>query len=139
MAILLSRLGRFAYHRAVPVIVAWLLLAAGALVGGLALGGTMQDSCKIPGTESQEASDRLAAVFPQTAGASAQIVVHSSDAPIAELEDELTQLADDLGDVDGVASAMSPFDEYATDALSDDGTTAVVQVQFDGASEGVSD
>jgi len=139
MAILLSRIGRFAYRRAVPVIVAWLLLAAGALVGGLALGGTMQDSFSIPGTESQEAIDRLAAVFPQTAGASAQIVVHSTGAPLTELEDELTELAANLMDVDGVASAMSPFDEYATDALSDDGMTGVMQVQFDGASEGVSD
>ena len=77
MAILLSRLGRFAYRRAVPVLIAWVLIAAGAVVGGFALGGTMQDSFKIPGTESQEAIDRLAAVFPQTAGASAQIVVHT--------------------------------------------------------------
>ena len=37
MAILLSRLGRFAYRRAIPVLIAWLLLAAGTVIGGLAL------------------------------------------------------------------------------------------------------
>ncbi|QNO36972.1 MMPL family transporter [Protaetiibacter sp. SSC-01] len=139
MAILLSRIGRFAYRRAVPVLIAWVLLAAGTVVGGLALGGTMQDSFKIPGTESQQAIDRLAAVFPQTSGASGQIVVHSTDAPIAELEDEIERVATELGDVEGVENAISPFSEYATDAVSDDGMTAVIQVQFSGASEEVSD
>ncbi|GMA89812.1 hypothetical protein GCM10025869_03410 [Homoserinibacter gongjuensis] len=132
MAILLAQLGRFAYRRAVPVLIAWLLIAAGTVIGGIALGGTMQDSFKIPGTESQQAIDRLAAVFPQTAGASGQLVVHSTDASIADLESELDDLATRLGDVDGVDNAISPFNEYATDAISDDGMTAVVQVQFEG-------
>src|SRR5690606_38259178 len=139
MAILLAQLGRFAYRRAVPVLIAWLLIAAGTVLGGLALGGTMQDSFKIPGTESQQATDRLAAVFPQTAGASGQLVVHSTDASIADLESELDDLATRLGDVDGVDNAISPFNEYATDAISDDGMTAVVQVQFEGSSEEVTD
>ncbi|MGN6271720.1 MAG: MMPL family transporter [Protaetiibacter sp.] len=139
MAILLARLGRFAYRRAVPVLIAWLLLAAGAVVGGIALGGTMQDSFKIPGTESQQAIDRLAAVFPQTAGASGQIVVHSTDAPISDLETRLEGVTTQLGDIDGVDNAISPFSEYATDAISSDGMTAVVQVQFTGSSEEVSD
>jgi len=139
MAILLSRIGRFAYRRAIPVIVAWLLVAAGAVAGGLALGGTMQDSFKIPGTESQQAIDRLAAVFPQTSGASAQLVVHSTDASIASMKDGIERVAAELGDVDGVENAVSPFSEYATDAISDDGMTAVVQVQFAGSSEEVTD
>src|SRR5690606_38599306 len=99
MAILLAQLGRLAYRRAVPVLIAWLLIAAGTVIGGIALGGTMQDSFKIPGTESQQAIDRLAAVFPQTAGASGQLVVHSTDASIADLESELDDLATRLGDV----------------------------------------
>ena len=71
MALLLHRIGHFAYRRAWPVIVAWMLIL-GALVGlGLGLGGQLKDSFAIPGTESQTAIDQLAAVFPQTAGASA--------------------------------------------------------------------
>ncbi|QEO08561.1 MMPL family transporter [Protaetiibacter larvae] len=140
MAILLSRIGRFAYRRAVPVLIAWLIIAAGAVAGGLALGGKMQDSFSIPGTESQEAIDRLAAVFPQTAGASAQLVIHSTDARVDEgaLRDAIERLATELGDVAGVDSAMSPFGEYAVDAVSDDHRTAVVQVQFTEPSEQVS-
>ncbi len=141
MAILLSRIGRFAYRRAIPVLIAWLLIAAGAVLGGLALGGTMQDSFKIPGTESQQAIDRLAAVFPQTAGASAQIVVHSTGAAVdaGTLKDRIETVATGLGDVAGVENAVSPFSEYATDAVSRDHMTAVIQVQFAGSSEQVSD
>ncbi len=141
MAILLSRLGRFAYRRAVPVLIAWVLIAAGAVLGGLALGGTMQDSFKIPGTESQQAIDRLAAVFPQTAGASAQVVIHSTGVPVDEgaLADQIDDLATEFGDIDGVENAISPSSEYATDAVSDDHQTAVIQVQFTGASESVTD
>ncbi|RQP11555.1 MAG: MMPL family transporter [Microbacteriaceae bacterium] len=139
MAILLSRIGRFAYRRAIPVLVAWLLLAAGAVVGGLALGGTLQDSFKIPGTESQNAIDRLAAVFPQTSGASGQIIVHSTGARIAELEDELERVAEEIAGIDGISNTISPFNEYATDAISDDGMTGVIQVQFEGSHEEVSE
>ena len=79
MALLLHRLGRFAYRRGWLVIVAW-VLALGALLGtGIGLGGQMQESFAIPGTESQDAIDHLAAVFPQTAGASARAVVEAPD------------------------------------------------------------
>tara|TARA_R110000868_G_scaffold411756_1_gene708965 strand:+ start:8192 stop:11152 length:2961 start_codon:yes stop_codon:yes gene_type:complete len=139
VATLLFRLGRFAYRRAFLVIVAWLIATAAALGGGLLLGGTLQDSYEIPGTESQEAIDLLAAVFPQTAGASAQIVIH--DAGGAQLEtvaaDEIESLVEELNDIDGVAQAVSPFSEFASDAVSSDGDTVLVQVQFDSSMEDV--
>ena len=141
MAILLSRLGRFSYRHGVAVIIAWILLAAGVLGGALALGGTMQDSYSIPGTESQKAIDRLAAVFPQTAGASVQIVIHVPDGVVDSpaMTDEIETIVGELNDTEGVAQAVSPFNEYATNAISDDHRTAVVQVQLTESSEQVSD
>src|SRR6478736_5108296 len=120
MAILLSRLGRFAYRRAVPVLIAWVVIAAGAVIGGLALGGTMQDSFKIPGTESQQAIDRLAAVFPQTAGASAQVVVHSTGDPVDD-----GAIAAQIEEV--TAETLAAVQE-AGDALASD----TVQVEYGG-------
>ncbi|PJJ71299.1 RND superfamily putative drug exporter [Diaminobutyricimonas aerilata] len=142
MATLLYRLGRFSYRRPWPVIVAWILLMAAILGGGLALGGKTQESFVIPGTESQDAIDRLAAVFPQTAGASAQIVVQAPDGDELDSEpyrDEVVELAERIGDVDGVAQAIDPFSEYASEALSDSGTTGIVQVQFDESAQDVTD
>jgi len=57
------------------MIAVWLILMIGILGGGVALGGKTNDSFAIPGTESQNAIDRLAAVFPSAAGARAQLVV----------------------------------------------------------------
>ena len=71
MATLLYRLGRFSFRRAWIIIGIWAALLITVLGGGIALGGQSQESFVIPGTESQEALDRLSAVFPQVAGASA--------------------------------------------------------------------
>ncbi|MFF2494932.1 MMPL family transporter [Agromyces sp. NPDC058064] len=135
MALLLHRIGRFAYRRAWLVIVAW-VLALGALLGaGLGLGGQLQDSFAIPGTESQTAIDQLAAVFPQTAGASAKAVIEAPEGDTVESADARAAIEDmeaELEDVDGVASVLGPFDEYAGDQISGDERTAYIQITFDG-------
>ena len=140
MATLLYRLGRFAYRRAWIVIAAW-LVAVGIAVGlGLGLGGTLKDSFAIPGTESQHAIDQLAAVFPQTAGAAAEVIVRDGDG--GQLEDHLAAIDDfveTVADIVGIEGAVSPFDEYATDAVNEAGTTGIVQVTFSGSAEEVAD
>ena len=75
MATLLYRLGRFSFRHPWRMLAVWLILMIGILGGGIALGGKTNDSFAIPGTQSQNAIDRLEAVFPSAAGASAQIVV----------------------------------------------------------------
>ena len=47
--------------------------------GSVALGGQTSESFNIPGTESQNALDRLEAVFPSVAGASVQVVAVAPD------------------------------------------------------------
>jgi len=141
MATLLFRLGRFAYKRALLVVIAWVLLAAGALAGGVGLGGQLQDSYAIPGTESQKAIDLLSAVFPQTAGASAEIVVQdahganlkAADGPLIE------KVVTRLNDVKGVEQAVSPYGKYATAAVSQNGSTVIIAVQFSASAEKVTD
>ncbi|MGO2110151.1 MAG: MMPL family transporter, partial [Pseudoclavibacter sp.] len=135
MALILYRIGRFSFHNPWRVIVTWLALLGAALGVGVALGGEMQESFDIPGTESQEALDRLNSVFPEVAGASATVVV---EAPVGEsVEGAVTSSAidaavDGIGDIDGIAQVVSPFSEYATDAISADSQAAIIQVQFDG-------
>ena len=75
MATLLYRLGRFSFRHAWRVIGVWALLLFASLGAGVGLGGQFQESFAIPGTESQQALDRLEAVFPSVAGASATVVV----------------------------------------------------------------
>ncbi|MBC7517543.1 MAG: MMPL family transporter [Microbacteriaceae bacterium] len=133
MATLLYRLGRFSYRRAYTVIGVWLLLFVGILGGGIALGGKTQESFDIPGTESQDALDRLAAVFPQVAGASAQAIMVAPKGSLVTDPAYVAIIADEvaaLKKIDGIDSVTGPFDKYAGNAVSADKTAARVQIQF---------
>jgi len=139
MATLLFRLGRFAFRHAIQVLIAWVLIAAGALGAGVGLGGQLQDSYAIPGTESQKAIDLLGAVFPQTAGGSAQIVVQEPDGANLKTADGslIEKTVTRVNEVKGVEQALSPYSEYSTAAVSKDGSTAIISVQFTASSENV--
>ncbi|RUR01561.1 MMPL family transporter [Labedella endophytica] len=136
MSSLLYSLGRWAFRMRKTVIAVWIILLA--LAGGSALlfnQGT-DNGVSIPGTESQEALDRLSTTFPQVSGASAQIVVDVASGSTVNdddvkdpIEDALASL-DDLGQVD---TAQSPYDEMIDGSISDDDRAAIISIQFDGA------
>ncbi len=142
MATLLYRLGRFSYRRPWRVILVWLILLVGILGSGIALGGQTQDSFDIPGTESQEALDRLEAVFPSVAGASSQVVLVAQDGD-SVLDDSAVKAIDELviaiAKIDGIDSAVSPFSEFAGEAVTADESMAIIRVQFDGPAAQVTD
>ncbi|UTT61690.1 MMPL family transporter [Microcella humidisoli] len=142
MATLLYRLGRFSYRRARLVIVAWLVVFAATIGGGLALGGQTDETFSIPGTESQVALDQLNALFPAVSGASAQAVVVAPEGAAvtdAGIRDQIDTLERALIGVDGVDSVLGPFDEFADGQVSDDEAVAIVRVQLDGASSDISE
>lgn len=134
MAIWLYRLGKASYRHAWRVLGVWLLALVAAVVTGFGFGGSTEESFRIPGSESQIAYDRLEAVFPAFAGASAQVVLHSpSETRLDSAQSTalIERLAREVGAVDGIEEAISPFDEFAGRALSDDGRYAYIQVQFE--------
>jgi RND superfamily putative drug exporter len=140
MPTLLYRLGRFSYRRSWRVIGVWLILLVGVLGGGIALGGQTQNSYAIPGTESQNALDRLSAVFPSVAGATAQAVVEvpaGSTVTDAEYTAAINQMNAKIAKISGVDTVIGPFSEYATGAVSADKQYARSQVQLKGTAETV--
>ena len=138
MATLLYRIGRFSFRRAWAVIGVWFLILAGIVGGSIALGGQTQESFAIPGTESQNALDRLSAVFPAVAGAGVQVVLVAPDGKsIEDYEDVIEDQATAIGKLDGVEAVVSPFNEYAGKAISDDESIAITKVQFSGVSADV--
>ena len=142
MATLLYRIGRFAYRRPWRVIGVWLVLLVGILGGGFALGGQTQEAFAIPGTESQNALDRLEAVFPSVAGASAQVVLVAPDGESVteqKYTDVIEEVVSSAEDISGVEAVVSPFSEYAGEAISDNENIAIVRVQFEGPSSDVTD
>jgi RND superfamily putative drug exporter len=142
MATLLYRLGKSSYNNAGRVIAAWLVAMLAILAAGITLGGQTEDTFEIPGSESQNAFNRLEAVFPTFAGAAAQVVLV---APEGERIDSpanrilIDDLAREIEQGEGVDGATTPFDEFAGNALSDDGRYALIQVRFEMATPAVTD
>lgn len=144
MSSALYRLGRTAYARRRAVVGAWLALLVLVAGGALLLGGKLDNSVTIPGTESQAALDRLAATFPQAAGTTAQVLVVSTDGGDVDRPDVVSAVdasLDDYLDVPGVTSAVSPFDSDTpgASAISDDGEAALVTVSLEGEGVGIGD
>jgi RND superfamily putative drug exporter len=141
VATLLYRLGRFSYRRAWTVIGVWVVLFIAILGGGVALGGQTQESFAIPGTESQNALDRLDAVFPSVAGASAQAVYEvpaGASVEDAPYKVAIEKMATTIEKIPGVDTVVSPFNQYAGKAITPNHEMARTQVQFTGDSSHVS-
>src|SRR5690554_1527597 len=138
----LYRLG----HRAVAarrvVVGAWLavlLVVGGAFVG---FGGTLDNDVSIPGTEAQDALDRLAATFPQVSGASAQIVVvapEGAQVTDPQVRGAVEAASESLSQIESVAGVVTPYDELVPGTTSADGRAGLVAIQLEGSSGGVSD
>lgn len=142
MSSFLYTLGRRAFDARKTVLVAWLLLLA--VVGGAAglFQQGMDNSVSIPGTESQEALDRLSVTFPETAGASGQIIVVAPDGGDVRdpaIQREVEETVDELGALEQTSQVVSP---YATDiggSISDDGQAGLISLQLDGEVTAISD
>jgi len=112
VASLLYRLGVSAARRAWIVVASWIMLLALGAGAFLAFGGALSNSFDIPGTASGEVTDALAGELPDTAGGTGTVVYQTEDgdAFTSEQEREITALAADARDLDGVAAVVDPFD-----------------------------
>ncbi|TWD81868.1 RND superfamily putative drug exporter [Kribbella amoyensis] len=130
MANLLYRLGRFSYQRRRLVAAVWTFLLVLLGVGALTLGGQTANTFSIPGTESQRALDALAKDLPAASGASASVVVQAPEGKT--LMDPAVKAAvgtavAKVGQVPDVVAAVDPF---TSKAISPDGRTGLISVQF---------
>lgn len=141
MSTLLSSLGRWSFRHPWRVLVAWLLVLGIAGGAALALGKGTDNAFTIPGTESQAGLEQLERTFPQVSGTSAQFIVVAADGDsvtAADYKTPIERTVADLGKVDGVLAATSPYDEHVTGMVSDDRSAAIVRLQFDGHASDVS-
>ncbi|PZO69041.1 MAG: RND transporter [Kocuria palustris] len=115
MAKFLYRLGRGAATRAWVAIITWLVLLGLAGGGFAAFSGTLSNSFEIPGTETQQLADRLADELPEANQGMGTVVYSTEDGSefTDEQKAEIGEALDAAADVDGMASAMNPFDAQA--------------------------
>ncbi|NGO43014.1 MMPL family transporter [Streptomyces ureilyticus] len=130
MAVLLHRLGLSAYRHRKLVLGIWLFVLAALIACVSVFSGKLDDRFTVPGTESQRALDSLSKTLPEASGANAQIVFTApeghriTEAPYAAAISRTVTAAEKAPQVSTVAAPR------ATGAVSADGTTAIVQVQY---------
>ncbi|GAA1557853.1 MMPL family transporter [Kribbella sancticallisti] len=138
MANLLYRLGRFSYLHRRLVAAIWALVLILLGVGALTLGGGTTNTFSIPGTESQRALDALQKDLPAASGASASVVVK---APAGKtLTDPAVKAAvgATVAQVAKVPEVVAAIDPFTSKAVSPDGATGLISVQFDKAADELS-
>ncbi|MFI9484796.1 MMPL family transporter [Promicromonospora sp. NPDC052451] len=142
MSSVLYSLGRWAVRARRLVVAVWVV--ALVLVGGAAglLQQGLDNQVSIPGTESQEALDRLAATFPQVSGASAQVIVVAPEGGTINDEPMRSAIEDGvekIGDVSQVEVVTSPYDEQMPASVSDDERATLLTIQLDGDQGSITD
>jgi putative drug exporter of the RND superfamily len=121
----LYRLGRACVRRRRLVVLAWVLVALGAVLAGQASGGSTSDVFEIDGVESQQALDVLEEDFPEAAGTSAQIVFAADD---GSLTDPQAAAAVDAALAD--VAAQPDVGQVSELVPSQDGTVGYAAVQY---------
>ncbi|MET0765697.1 MAG: MMPL family transporter [Blastococcus sp.] len=131
MATLLARLGRASFRHRGLVSVAWLALLGTVIALLVTVGGSFDDRFTIPGSESQDALDRLEQVSPGAGGVGAEIVfVAPEGATVADpaVAGAIEQVLATAERSPQVAAVVSP---YVSRAVSPDQRAALATVTFD--------
>ena len=114
MSSFLYSVGRRAFAARKTVLLIWLLVLAIAGGGAGLMNKGLDNNVSIPGTEAQNALERLSVTFPQTSGASAQVLtVAPQGVRDPAVRGEIDKTVRELESMDGVASVISGVTGFA--------------------------
>src|SRR5579859_5371068 len=107
----LSRVAGGAYARHRRVVVAWVLVLVGLVVGVNVTGPHLRNSFTVPGTNSQQALDVLNKNFPSETQPTALIAVYDPQGRLSTTtgRNALTAAFNGMQHLDGVAHVTPPF------------------------------
>ncbi|MDR1079285.1 MAG: MMPL family transporter, partial [Propionibacteriaceae bacterium] len=114
------------------VIAAWAIFLAALAALAMTFSTGLDANITIPGLEAVESLTSLSHTFPQTAGSSAQIIVVAADGDKvddAAYRQPIERLMERLPGLPHVTRVVSPFDDLAKGAISDDHRAALIQIQ----------
>ncbi len=116
-------------HRFV-VLAAWLLVTVALVVVSHRLGDNTNDNLSLPGTDSQRATNTLAASFPDQANGTSPIVLHAPSGRLTEAryEQAVNEAAAAVAKAPNVASVVNPLTPQGAGALSKDQSTGYLSV-----------
>ncbi|MCI1748274.1 MAG: MMPL family transporter [Acidipropionibacterium sp.] len=133
MSSFLHDLSAWCFRRAKTVIAIWLGILALLGVLTLGFGGSFENTFSIPGAPSQTAMDNLKATFPEAADLTADVVVvvpKGESVESAATKPKIEQGVADFKKLGFVSSATSPWDKFVSGMVSEDKTSAVIQVDL---------
>ena len=134
MSRLLYRLGALCARRAWLVLLVWACVVAAVASGWLLLGARTSNDIRLPGTETQQATDFLAREFPPQQNGQSAVVFNVADGALTDpaAKRAVRESVRRMKAVPHVTSVTSPFDRGARALLmSDDEKTAIAQVLLD--------
>ena len=132
MATLLYRIGAFAARHRWAMIIVWLIILVGVGSGALAFKGVMTSSFTIPGTEAQQALDKLSQEIPAAGGATGRIVFAAPAGQTVTAPAVAQQINDVVGQVTTLPDVIAAVPPAASKAISANGRVGIAQVQFGG-------
>ena len=133
MSTWIYRLARASWHARRRVAALWLAILVGLGAVAATVGGSFDDQFRIPGASSQVALDQLRMTFPQAAMASSTMVVivpaghHITD---ADVKDAIEAAGRHIDEIPWVDSVQTPYNEYVSGLISDDGVAGMIRVNI---------
>lgn len=133
----LHALGLAAFKQPWRVVAIWVAVLAVLGLGAAQFYTAPSSDVSIPGTQAQQAIDRVGELFPEAGGASGRIVFHAKTGTVEEHKADIEDLVAKVTEVEGVSLAVSPFMDKSF--VSKDGTIAYSQIQLEGQVGSVSE
>ena len=139
MAQALHRLGMFTARRKWIVLAVWIVLVAGLIAMAHGLGSNTSNNLDLPGTDSQAATDLLAARFPPQQNGSNPLVFHTAGGKVTDASNKQAIEAsyERLKKLPHVAAVVDPFSQKGAAQISKDKQTAFIPVLLDVGGDGL--
>jgi RND superfamily putative drug exporter len=128
-----ARVAAWTTRRRGRVLLAWVIVLAGAVALFKSAGSDFSNSLTLPGTQSQAAVNALRRDFPQRAGDQDQIVFATSQGSITSTptKDRIASTLAQVTHLPHVVSVVSPYAAAGAHQVSRDRTVAFATVTFD--------
>ncbi|MGA4951702.1 MMPL family transporter [Streptomyces lydicamycinicus] len=134
----MTALARWCLRRRIVVIVLWLAAFAGVAVAAGVTGAAYSNNYEVPGTESGQASARMAKAFPDRSGDGDTLVWHTDSGTVRSgaVQKTMRHTLNEIAGLPGVSEVQGPYGKHGTDGagtrqISKDGHTAYASVIFD--------
>src|SRR5690606_34413583 len=112
------------------VVAAWVALLVAGFAAAATLSGETSDTFELPGTESQEAIDRLATEMPGAGGATARVVFQAPEGATLQEPDLAAAVTSTVEALVAAPEVVHVADPLVEGTISPDGTIGFATVSY---------